>query len=381
VSAAARPKFVLTLLAWAGGLSGGDRHLLEVAARWKEHVDIVVVAPEIATTAVGELAGDVRFRPLGSASPFLKRFPPALALEYIRRAAVMTRTDLRPADVVVAGSHFLPDAAALARLSRDGAHGVAYVYHLVADRSGLNPRTLWSKADERFSLALIRRHAKTVFTSNAGTAASLVDRGFEPVHTRVGIELDRFLGYDRRRKADQAVFVARMTHTKGVLDAISAWKKVVERVPAARLIMVGEGPDREKGMLHARTLQIETSVEWPGFVTEHEKRLLLAESSVLVAPSREEGWGIAICEALASGLPVVAYRLPVLDELFPSAYSAAPLGEINDLAARIVAVLGDDVLSDHLAALGREVALRYDVNRVAEVELEEIMRGLSGRRD
>ena len=94
--------------------------------------------------------------------------------------------------MVVAGSQFLPDAVALARLSGQGAYGVAYVYHLIAGRPGHSARTLWSKGDERLSLALIRRNAKTVFTSNLGTAASLGERGFQPVHTRVGIDLGQF---------------------------------------------------------------------------------------------------------------------------------------------------------------------------------------------
>ena len=42
---AGRPRFLLTFLAWASGLSGGDRHLLEMGARWREHVDIEVLAP------------------------------------------------------------------------------------------------------------------------------------------------------------------------------------------------------------------------------------------------------------------------------------------------------------------------------------------------
>ena len=138
-----------------------------------------------------------------------------------------------------------------------------------------------------------------------------------------------------------------MTQTKGVLDAIAAWKKVVEQIPGARLIMAGDGPERERGMLARATARDREVGRMAGVSSpEEEKRRLLAESRVLLAPSREEGWGIAVCEALASGLPVVAYRLPVLDELFDSAYSAADPGQIDDLAARAIAILRDDALGD-----------------------------------
>ena len=117
-----------------------------------------------------------------------------------------------------------------------------------------------------------------------------------------------------------------------------------------------------------------TANEWPGFVSETVKRRILSEGRLLIAPSYEEGWGIAVCEALASSLPVVAYRLPVLDELFGSAYLSANLGDVDGVAKLAVRVLTDDRLAQRLGREGRETAERYDVARVAEEELETILR-------
>ena len=60
-----RPRFLLTFLGWAGGLSGGDRHLLEMAARWRSHVDVTVLAPPEAAPTVRTFLGDVELAPLG----------------------------------------------------------------------------------------------------------------------------------------------------------------------------------------------------------------------------------------------------------------------------------------------------------------------------
>jgi glycosyltransferase involved in cell wall biosynthesis len=374
-----RPRFALTLLGWAGGLSGGDRHLLQMADLWKEDVEITVLAPAAAASVIRELAGDVRLDALGSVGRPVRRFPAALAAEYLRRAVVVSRRAPAGADVVVAGSHFLPDATALTRLTRQGAFGVVYVYHLVAGRRARDARALWSKADEALSLRLLRRHARLVFTSSAETAERLSSRGFAPVRTDVGIDASRLRAADVERKPHQAVFTARMTRPKGVVDAVSAWAKVVRRVPSARLVMIGDGPERERGIQLATRLGLAEAIDWPGFVPEEEKVRLLSESRVFVAPSYEEGWGIAVCEALASDLPVVAYRLPVLDELFASAYCPAELGDVDDLAARVIAVLEEDRLAARLAVAGRRTAERYDVQRVAEAELDVILRRLSQR--
>jgi glycosyltransferase involved in cell wall biosynthesis len=369
-----RPRFLLTFLAWSGGLSGGDRHLLDVAERWRQHVDVSLVAPRGAAGTMRAIVGDVPIHELGRPTPN----GPLLAVEYLRRAVTVSRI-AAPIDAVIAASHFIPDAAAVRAFARSGAVGVGYVYHLIAGRSGGGARTLWSKADERVSLGLLRKHATIVFTSNAETAAALGRRGFEPLRTAVGLDVTSFAPADPAELPPRAVFLARMTHMKGVRDALEAWALVLQRVPEARLVMVGSGPEVQPARTFAEELGVSSAVEWRGFVSEEEKRAILHESRLLLAPSREEGWGIAVAEALAGGVPVVAYTLPVLDELFGSSYVGAPVGDVDGLAARAVDVLTDDGVAARLSREGRELVARYDVARVAEQELETILHRLPAR--
>lgn len=368
-----RPRFLLTFLAWAGGLAGGDRHLLEVALRWKEHVQIGVMAPPEAFPTIQSFLGDVPMHPHGSAGPRAERRGPLLALEYTRRALGVAVRPPTPPDVVVAASHFSPDVAALASLARRGSVAVGYVYHLVAGRERNDLRTLWSKADERIGLALLRRHADVVFVSNRRTEKALVERGFAPVRTDVGLDLGTLRAVPRDRGNPAALFVARMVESKGVLDAVEAWAHVLGAVPDARLVMAGDGPLREAGIKQAERLGVAGSIEWPGFVTEEEKRRLLGESSLFMAPSYEEGWGISVAEALSTALPVVGYDLPVLNELFPSAYFAVTCGDVKALAGSVVQVLNDQTLARSLGERGLAAVQRYDVARVADFELERIL--------
>jgi glycosyltransferase involved in cell wall biosynthesis len=375
-----RPRFLLTFLAWATGVSGGDRHLLEVAARWREHVDIGVLAPPEAFETIRVFLEDVPGYELGSAGPRQATLGPMLALEYVRRSVSATARDLPAADVVVAASHFTPDASALAKLVRRGALGVSYVYHLVGDRAGRGPRTLWSKADERIGLTLLRRSAGAVFVPNNQVAATLAARGFDPVYTRMGVDVSSFRPRAPASLPPQAAFVARMAHTKGVTDAVQAWALVRRSVPDARLRMVGDGPERAPATALAERLGISDAIEWRGFVSEPEKiRQVLSESRLLLAPSYEEGFGISVCEALAAAVPVVAYRLPVLDELFDSAYLGASTGDVAGLAEHAVQVLADDSVAETMSRRGRATAERYDLARVADQELETILGRLAAR--
>jgi glycosyltransferase involved in cell wall biosynthesis len=377
---ASRPRFVLSFLAWSSGLSGGDRHLLEMAARWRDHVDVEVLAPRDAMETIRPFLGDVPLHVRGASGPRRKAAGAALAVEYVRRSVTASVRRRPKADVVVAASHFTPDAAALAALVRDGALGVAYVYHLVSTRSSSGARTLWSKNDERLGLWILRRSADLVFASNRTTEEALTNRGFTPEHTAVGVDLSSFRRANPVAAPPRAAFVGRLAHTKGVVDAIQAWSEVRRSLPGATLVMVGVGPERPAGEALAARLGVADGVEWRGFVSEEEKQAILGESRVFVAPSYEEGWGISVCEALASGLPVVAYRLPVLDELFGSAYVGAEPGDVDGLARLITQVLSDDAMVEHLSQAGPEAAAPYDVSRVAERELELILTRLGQRR-
>lgn len=368
-----RPRFLLSFLGWAAGLSGGDRHLLEMAARWSPHVDVVVLAPREAADTIWSFLGDVELAPLGRAGAREARRGPALALEYLRRAAVASR-GVPHADVVVAASHFAADGAAVRAASRRGAFGVAYIYHLISSRTTRDARTLWSVNDERAGLALLRRHAGLVFTSNSETAAELGARGFAPVHTDVGVDVASFPDVDPASQPPRAVFVARLVKTKGVVDAVEAWSAVLRQVPDARLVLVGAGPELEPAQARARELGVDSAIEWRGFVPEREKHAELGAARMMLAPSYEEGWGISVCEGLASGLPVVAYRLPTLDELFGDAYVAVPTGDVEALGRASAEILTDNRRASALSALGRTTAERYDLDQIADQELEHILR-------
>ena len=183
-----------------------------MAARWRDHVDLSVVAPPRAHEILAEFLGDVDMHRLGSSPPI----GPRLAVEYVRRSVMAIALRLPQADVALAASHFTPDAAALMALSRRGALGVGYVYHLVATRTKTDTRTLWSRNDERMGLAILSRYADLVFVSNEGTAATLTQRGFRPVKTGVGIDLECFRpGEEGARRPNRGLFLGRLRREQG----------------------------------------------------------------------------------------------------------------------------------------------------------------------
>ena len=114
------------------------------------------------------------------------------------------------------------------------------------------------------------------------------------------------------RSAPRAVFVGRLAPEKGLGALIDAWPLVRQTHPQARLILIGEGPERPLLEQRARSLGLglgpDQAVDLPGAADDVTARLRAADLFVL--PSLEEGMSIALLEAMALGIPLVASSIP-----------------------------------------------------------------------
>ncbi|MFO0888998.1 MAG: glycosyltransferase, partial [Isosphaeraceae bacterium] len=114
------------------------------------------------------------------------------------------------------------------------------------------------------------------------------------------------------RQAPRAVFVGRLAPEKNLAALIDAWPVVRQAFPAARLTLVGEGPERAaletRARSHGLAVGPSQAIELPGATSRVEG--VLRESDLFVLPSTEEGMSIALLEAMALGIPLVASSIP-----------------------------------------------------------------------
>ncbi len=109
--------------------------------------------------------------------------------------------------------------------------------------------------------------------------------------------------------------VSRLRHEKGVDVLLDAFAAVAKRVPLARLLVVGDGPDGEKLKCQARKLGIEPLLHWAGKQPWERAMQFMAAMDVVVVPSRFEGFGLAAAEAMACSKPVIASDVDGLSEV------------------------------------------------------------------
>jgi glycosyltransferase involved in cell wall biosynthesis len=161
--------------------------------------------------------------------------------------------------------------------------------------------------------------------------------------------------------------VGRLTHQKGFDILLDAFAKIEGAFPGWRLVIWGEGEDREKLEKQRRMLGLEDRVEMPGVTAKPGQWIETAD--VFVLSSRYEGWGIVLLEAMAAGLPVVSFNC----KWGPSAMITdgedgllvAP-EDAEALAASLARILADVGLRTQLSSRAAETAKRYARDRILE---------------
>jgi len=145
------------------------------------------------------------------------------------------------------------------------------------------------------------------------------------------------------------VFVGRLHTDKGLDVLLHAWKTVLKSHPSARLLLVGD----ESGDHHKRisqSLGMESSVIFCGY--QSDIRPFLARAQLFVLPSRREGAGYVLLEAMACGLPVVASDLPPIREYVAD-------GETG----RLIPPVDTERLAQALAGLLADADLRAEMGQ------------------
>ncbi|MDT0612819.1 glycosyltransferase [Streptomyces lancefieldiae] len=172
--------------------------------------------------------------------------------------------------------------------------------------------------------------------------------------------------------APLAVCVGRLCRQKGQDVLLRAWDAVVRRVPDARLVLVGDGPDLDRLRRDAPG-----SVLFTGAVSDASRWYQAAD--LVVLPSRWEGMALAPLEAMACGRPVVVTDVDGARESLPPSLAARCLVRPDDpaeLAGAVAALLLDPPLRESLGDRGRRHVLSLHDVRHTAARITDVYRDL-----
>jgi glycosyltransferase involved in cell wall biosynthesis len=151
----------------------------------------------------------------------------------------------------------------------------------------------------------------------------------------------------------RVIWVGALQPVKNV-DALTAvWPRVAERVPAARLTVVGDGPLAPQ--VQALVARDPDRVEWHPRLPADEVAARFDEASVLFLPSRSEGLGRVILEAFARGRPVVASDLGGIVDLIENGVNGRRVAadDLDGFVDALTTTLGDPAAAARMGAAGR----------------------------
>jgi glycosyltransferase involved in cell wall biosynthesis len=154
---------------------------------------------------------------------------------------------------------------------------------------------------------------------------------------------------------------------------LTPWKLVVAASPDAKLAIIGGGIDMQAAQARVRELGLEGNIEFLGLILDTARAFTtLRTAKLFLHPSFKENWAIAIGEAMALGMPVIAFDLPELKEVWGEAFRAVPRGDASAFAGEILALLADDTGRRGLAERGLARVRSLDWADIAERELAAI---------
>lgn len=193
-----------------------------------------------------------------------------------------------------------------------------------------------------------------------------------------GIDYDFWSGGDRT-PTDHPIIVSvgSLRRVKGHDVLLHAFRNVMWKAPTAELRIIGDGPEHKRLTRLATELKIAHRVTFCGWLPSEQVRAELNRATVFAFPSRREGLGLALIEAMAAGLPCVASHVGGIPEVVqnPRTGTLVSPEDPEALSKAITDLLSDRSYAELLAENARERAKVFNWDTAID-QYEEVFRSL-----
>jgi L-malate glycosyltransferase len=162
------------------------------------------------------------------------------------------------------------------------------------------------------------------------------------------------------------VHISNFRPVKRVEDVLLVFREVRSHLPA-RLLLIGDGPERARAEQLCRQWNIGHDVFFLGKVTDPND--VLACCDLFLLPSETESFGLAALEAMALGVPVISTNTGGIPEVNVHGQSGllSALGDVDDMARNALYLLGDEATLQRFRKQARQAAEKFDVGRVLPI--------------
>ncbi len=282
-----------------------------------------------------------------------------------------------PLDFDIYHSQDCVGANALFRLKKSGklkAPTVRTVHH-VDEFRGKTLRDFQEKSiallDEKITVS---KYWKKALKRDFGVDAHLVYNGIDTK------KFNMKGGGTKAKSAPSILYVGGLEARKGVEYLILAMELINREVPDAKLTIIGRPgltsgefyDEREMFSNLAERIGIRKNIVFKDFVSGGMLLQHYSKCDVFALPSRMEGWGLTLMEAMAFGKPVVASRVGGIPELVEHGKTGLLIrsGDVKGLANSIIGLLDDGKLASSLGKAARKKVEQFSWERTAEMTMK-----------
>lgn len=337
-------------------LAGGDRLLEKMAFYFPDNYKLKIILPEIGTKHwLDSKLKNVELIVLPHTIFDNNPNPTWVFLAYLARIwhAYWRLRKIKKIDIIYSSTNVLPDIAPafLFKLTHHQIPWIARVHHLIASpikRPGRLTVNLVSYLMQTLSNFMMRNKSTLTLGLNNKLVKILIKLKFPKKKLKIlgaGINFSKINeAKSFKGKSFDGIFVGRIHPSKGIYDLIKIWKIVINQKPDVKAIIVGGGAKEEKSKLlsQIKKAKMANNLKLAGYLPENKLYSTLKSSKIFLFTDYEAGWGLAIGEAMAAGLPVIGYNLDIFRDIYKQGFVTIPLADTQKFADQTLNLLNDD---------------------------------------
>lgn len=364
--------YILALAALGGGLSGGDRIFIEFARRWSKEafINLFVWEQGLAMCKRESLENEnlkINLVKVGSLAKL------GFTFTYFYRILLGIKLGLtlklKQGDLIYSASEFWMDSLpALLLKMRYPKNTWAAAWYQTAP----NPLKGFSEGirQNTYKLAaflywlmqlpikpLISRFADFILVNNPNEKkifGSYIDKAIVVLGAVDTKSIEKYQrSYRGKRFEYLAVFQGRFHPQKGVVELVDIWKRLTKKIPNAKLAMIGDGPLMDEVKKKITDSKLGNNIILFGYLHNGDKKYSIFNlSKIVVHPAFFDSGGMAAAEAMAFGLPCVAFDLKSYVYYYPKGMIKVKIGDNKAFADAVAELNRNDVLYKEIASEG-----------------------------
>lgn len=166
--------------------------------------------------------------------------------------------------------------------------------------------------------------------------------------------------------------ISNFRSVKRIPDVIDVFFEIQKEIPS-KLLMVGDGPEKEKAERKCEELGITDKVIF--FGNTHEINRILCSSDLFLLPSQTESFGLAALEAMALGVPVISSNSGGLPEVNINGFSGylSDVGNTDEMAKNAIKILKNNQVLEQFKQQAKQTAYKFDIHNIIPL-YEELYR-------